>query len=74
LSKGAKGLYEFFRFRFSDDPKYYDMIPPLLEKKYLKTIYCCHECAETLDFSRVDPSGELTVLDIDAVLRTKGML
>ena len=73
-SKGAKGLYEFYRFRFSEDPKYYDLIPPLLEKKYLKTIYCCHECAGTLDASGLDPSGVLTVLDIDAVLRTKDML
>jgi hypothetical protein len=28
--------------------------PPLLEKKYLKTIYNCHLCAGTLDGGDID--------------------
>jgi hypothetical protein len=34
----AKGLYEFFREKYPNEKKFYDMIPTLLEKKYLKTI------------------------------------
>jgi hypothetical protein len=68
-AKGASGLYEFYRRRYPEDSKYYDRIPPLLEKKYLKTIYWCHECAGTLDVFDLDGDGKITVLDIDAVLR-----
>ncbi len=67
-SKGDNGLYEFYRFRHPDDRKFYDRIPVLLEKKYLKTMYCCHECAGTLDGGDLDGDGEITVLDIDFVL------
>jgi len=42
--------------------------PPLLEKKYLKTIINCHECAETLGGCDLDRDGEITVLDIDFIL------
>jgi hypothetical protein len=45
-----------------------DLIPPLLEKKYLKTIYNCHECAGTLNAGDIDGDGELTVLDIDHII------
>jgi len=48
--------------------KFYDLIPPLLEKKYLKTIINCHECAETLSSGDLNHDGELTVLDIDVIL------
>jgi ribosomal protein S27AE len=37
--KGTKGLYEFYREKYPAEGKFYDLIPPLLEKKYLKTIY-----------------------------------
>jgi len=57
FSKGTKGLYEF-----------YDFIQPLLEKKYLKTIIKCHECANTLCSSDLDHDREITVLDIDFIL------
>jgi ribosomal protein L37AE/L43A len=67
-SKGTKGLYEFFRDKFANERKYYDMIPPLLEKKYLKTIYNCHKCAETIDKGDLDGDGKITVLDIDHIL------
>ena len=65
-SKGIMGLYEFFRNKFPNERKFYDFIPPLLEKKYLKTIYNCHVCAQTLN--RGDIEGEMSVLDIDFIL------
>jgi len=66
--KGRMGLYEFYKELYRDERKFYDFIPPLLEKKYLKTIYNCHECAQTLDKSDLDGDGEISVLDIDAIL------
>jgi len=67
-SKGTKGLYEFYREKYPGERKFYDFIPPLLEKKYLKTIIKCHECANTLSSSDLDHDGEITVLDIDFIL------
>ena len=67
--KGTKGLYEFYRAKYPGERKFYDLIPPLLEKKYLKTIINCHQCAETLDASDLDQDGELTVLDVDSILQ-----
>ncbi len=58
--KGKKGLYHFYR-EMHPDAKIQDIIPPLLEKKYLKTIYCCHQCNGTLD-SEIEG---ITVMDID---------
>ena len=66
--KSAKGLYRFFKEKYPGERKFYDLIPPLLEKKYLKTIYNCHVCAGTLDGGDIDGDGELTVLDIDQIL------
>lgn len=68
-SKGASGLYGFYRRKNPSDKKFYDLIPPLLEKKYLKTIYNCHECANTLGAGDIDGDGKLTVLDIDFIIR-----
>ncbi len=67
-SKGTKGLYEFYRAKFPNEKKFYDFIPPLLEKKYLKTIYNCHKCAGTLNLGDLDGDGKITVLDIDFIL------
>lgn len=67
-SKGTKGVYEFFRTMHPNEKKFYDFIPPLLEKKYLKTIYNCHECAQTLNKGDVNADGEISVLDIDFIL------
>lgn len=67
--KGTMGLYTFYRHKYPDDKKFYDLIPPLLEKKYLKTIYSCHECANTLDSGDMDGDGELTVLDLDYIFK-----
>jgi hypothetical protein len=66
--KGTKGLYEFFKKKYEGERKFYDLIPSLLEKKYLKTIYNCHECSETLDMSDLDGDGEINVIDIDFIL------
>ena len=67
--KGTKGLYTFFREQHPNEQKSYDLIPSLLEKKYLKTIFCCHECAGTLDSGDLDGDGKLTVADLDEVVR-----
>jgi hypothetical protein len=61
--KGTKGLYHFFREQYPNEKRLSDIIPPLLEKKYLKTIYYCHQCKGTLDWDG-DGNG-LTVLDLD---------
>lgn len=68
-AKGTMGLYQFFRVLRPNERKFYDFIPPLVEKKYLKTIFNCHECAGTLAATDLDGDGQLTVLDIDEVLR-----
>lgn len=67
-SKGTQGLYEFFKSKYPNESKYYDYIPSLLEKKYLKTIYNCHECAQTLDAADVDGNLKIDILDIDFIL------
>ena len=46
--KHTKGLYTFFHELYPDE-KMSDIVPPLLEKKYLKLMYCCHQCAGTLE-------------------------
>ncbi len=63
--KKQKGLYTFWHERNPDDRKFYDHIPPLLEKKYLKTIYYCHECHGTLEASDLNGDGKLNVFDLD---------
>ena len=68
LEKHDMGLFTFYLKRIPDDKKYYDKIPALLEKKYLKTIYFCHECAGTLSGTDLDGDGRITVLDIDQIL------
>jgi len=68
IAKKDKGLYEFYKDKFPNEKKFYDLIPPLLEKKYLKTILNCHQCAQTLNRADIDGDGEITVLDIDFIL------
>jgi 5-methylcytosine-specific restriction endonuclease McrA len=48
-SKNDLGLYAYFKRENPKEKKYFDILPALLEKKYLKTIYKCHECAGDLD-------------------------
>ena len=62
------GLYEFFKKKYPNKKKFYDNIPPLLEKKYLKAMYNCHECAKTLNKKDLDGDGKISVLDIDFIL------
>ncbi len=73
LFKKDRGLYSFYKVRFRSERKYYDIIPPLVEKKYLKTAFSCHQCANTLDAIDVDGDGKIGVLDIDYVF-SKGFL
>jgi len=63
--KGKRGLYVFFQELYPDDRKFYDRIPPLVEKKYLKTVHNCLVCMGCLDHGEMDGDGKLTVLDID---------
>lgn len=66
--KGTKGLYEFFHELYPDKKKS-DLLPTLLEKKYLKTMYHCHKCAGTLDSCDLNNDGLIDVLDIDSILK-----
>lgn len=63
--KGRKGLYTFFA-EICPENSFLDFIPPLLEKKYLKTIYLCHQCAGTLD----DCPEKPRVFDLDRIIET----
>lgn len=69
-SKGTRGLYSFYQKIHDGNNKFYDYIPPLLEKKYLKTIWNCHNCNNTLQ--RQNENG-FSVLDLDIVLYTPVM-
>jgi ribosomal protein S14 len=61
--KGTTGLYRFMNELYPDARSLSDILPPLLEKKYLKTIYYCHQCKGSLDW---DGGGKpLSVLDLD---------
>ncbi len=61
--KGTMGLYHFMKVLHPDAKPFSDCIPPLLEKKYLKTIWYCHTCQGTLDW---DGDGKkLDVFDLD---------
>ena len=66
------GLYEFYRAKLPGERKYFDMIPALVEKKYLKTVIACLDCAECLDAADLDGDGEITVLDIDCARKVHG--
>lgn len=66
--KGTTGLYGFYKLKDPSNEKFYDFIPPLLEKKYLKTIYNCHLCAQTLNKEDLDDDGKTTVFDIDFII------
>jgi hypothetical protein len=62
-------LYEFYEELHPDDEKYYDRLPRILEGKYLKTIFKCHECAGTLDAGDLDGDGRVRVWELDYVVR-----
>lgn len=48
-SKSDMGLYAYYKRENPKEKKYFDILPMLLEKKYLKTIHRCHECKGDLD-------------------------
>ncbi len=61
--KGTKGMYRFMKEMYPDAKPFSDIIAPLLEKKYLKTIWHCHICNGTVEW---DGSGRsLDVFDLD---------
>jgi hypothetical protein len=62
--KGNKGLYMFFKLKYKNEKDFYDFIPPLLENKYLKTIYNCHKCANTLN----KVIENISVLNLDFII------
>lgn len=72
-AEGTTGLYAFFKSRMPDNRMFYDFLPTLLEKKYLKTVYDCLACANRLDAGDLDGDDELTVLDIDHALQVHGL-
>lgn len=47
------------------------MTPALVEKRYLKTIYRRHECADTLEGVDIDGDEEISVVDVDHILHTQ---
>jgi hypothetical protein len=59
--KGTKGLYRFYDEMYPDVKNLSDQLPALLEKKYLKTIFYCHQCKGTLDSA---PEG-ISVMELD---------
>ena len=65
--KGTKGVYQFFRDKYPEDTQFFDHIPPLLEKKYLKTIYSCHIC-NTIDQADFNQNNEIDIFDLDIAL------
>jgi hypothetical protein len=67
--KGTRGLYSFYAELYSNDKYFLDKLPTLLEKKYIKTMFKCHECAGTLDHSDPDGTGNIDVRDIDFIIR-----
>jgi hypothetical protein len=68
------GLYVFFAKRLPSDRKFYDRIPPLAEKKYLKTVYeCLERCTSLLGFGP-ERGKQPDVLKLDEALRIVGHL
>jgi hypothetical protein len=72
--KGTMGLYAFFAKRLPLDRKFYDRIPPLAEKKYLKTVYeCLDKCTDLFrDIPQIWKQPD--VLKLDEILQNVGRL
>jgi hypothetical protein len=68
------GLYAFFAKRLPSDRKFYDRIPPLAEKKYLKTVYECLERCTSLLKDVPQGGKQPDVLKLDEAIRTVGWL
>jgi hypothetical protein len=72
--KGTIGLYAFFAKRLPSDRKFYDRIPPLAEKKYLKTVYECLGKCTSLFTDVPQQWKQPDVLKLDEILRNVGHL
>jgi hypothetical protein len=73
--KGTDGLYSFYKKRLPSEKKFFDFIPALVEKKYLKTAHLClSRCTPVLNSGDLDGDGEMTVLDIDYAMKHYGNL
>jgi hypothetical protein len=64
-------LYHYWCEKHPEDDDFLDHIPELLEKKYLKNVYYCHECNGTLDANDLDGDNEISVFDLDIVLANR---
>jgi hypothetical protein len=70
--KGTMGLYTFYARMFPTDDKSYDKIPPLAEKKYLKTVYeCLEKCTPCFNET---PEKQPDVYILDETLQRFGRL
>jgi len=58
----------FYEKKTLEDSPFIDMVPPLVEKKYLKTLFKCHEYANTLDSGNFNGDGEISAIDIDYII------
>jgi hypothetical protein len=72
--KGRRGLYTFYRNLYPDESKFYHRIPRSVEKRYLKALHDCLNCAGVLGAHDMDGDGDLTVLDLDYALQKHGRL
>jgi len=59
--KGGRDVFTWFGVERRDE------VPRIVEGKFLKLAYRCHECRGTLDAVDVDGSGALDVLDLGAI-------
>jgi hypothetical protein len=63
-SKGDRDLYDWYGIENRNK------IPRLVEGKYLKLAYLCHQCRGTLDKIDLDSDGKITVLDLTEIFKT----
>jgi hypothetical protein len=63
-SKGNKDLYEWYGI------KNRNKIPRVVEGKYLKLAFLCHQCRGTLNETDLDGDRKMTVLDLGKIFET----
>ena len=63
-TKGGRDVFTWY------GPGRRDEIPRLVEGKFLKLVYRCHECRGTLESTDVDLDGRLDVMDLGAIFAT----
>jgi HNH endonuclease len=62
-SKNDRDVFEWYEKEKRNE------IPRLVEGKYLKLIYKCHECRGTLDSTDINMDGEINVMDLGAIFK-----